>query len=84
MKSLLNAQLLQCVLTKLRLILPFLMPSFMLMDINFHLSIEIEIKRVGGEIVFVREGIIAKRMKGLEGKTSEIICIELTFLRKSG
>ena len=36
-------------------------------------------KKGGGKIVFVREGIIAKRMKDLEGKTSEIIFIELIF-----
>ena len=37
---------------------------------------------MGIKIVFVREGIIAKRMKELEGKTSEIICIELKFSKK--
>ena len=34
------------------------------------------------KIVFVRESIIAKRMKQLEGKISEPICIELTFSMK--
>ena len=39
-------------------------------------------KKGGGKIVFAREGIIAKKMKELEGKTSEIICMELTFSKK--
>ena len=39
-------------------------------------------KKGGGKIVFVREGIIAKIIKDLEGKTSEIISIKLTFSKK--
>ena len=39
-------------------------------------------KKCKGKIVFVREVIIAKRMNELESKTSEIICIELTFSKK--
>ena len=40
-------------------------------------------KKGGGKIVFVRQTIIARRMKELEGKTSELICIELTFSEKN-
>ena len=39
-------------------------------------------KKDGGKTVFVREGIIANRMKELDGKTSGIICIELIFSKK--
>ena len=49
-KCFLNAQLTLCVLTKLKLILPFPMSSFILTDINFHLSVEIEIKRAKGKL----------------------------------
>ena len=52
-----------------------------LMNIIFHLSVEIEIKRAEGKL-FLQDGIIAKKMKELEGKTSEIICMELTFSKK--
>ena len=37
-----------------------------------------------GKIIFVRKGIIVKRMNELVRKTSEIICIELTFSKKKG
>ena len=39
-------------------------------------------KNGGGKIVYTREGIIVKRLKELEGKTSEIICLELTISKK--
>ena len=39
-------------------------------------------KKDGGKTVFVREGIIANRMKEIDGKTSGIICIELIFSKK--
>ena len=35
----------------------------------------------GGKLVYVKQGIIAKRLENLETKFSETICIEL-FLRK--
>ena len=36
----------------------------------------------GGKIAFVREGIFAKRMKELGGKTCKVIFTELSFSRK--
>ena len=39
-------------------------------------------KHDGGKIVFVRNGIIAKRLESLEGKESETICIEVTISKK--
>ena len=62
---------------KLKLILPSPMPSFTLMDINFHLRNRNE--KGGRKINFVRKGIIAKIIKELEDETSE-----LTFSKKSG
>ena len=55
---------------KLKLIRPFPMPSFTLMDINFHLRNRNG--KGGRKINFVREGIIAKIMKELEDETSEL------------
>ena len=37
----------------------------------------------GGKLVYVKQGIIAKRLENLETKFSETICIEL-FPRKNG
>ena len=36
----------------------------------------------GGEIVFIREGLITKRLENLETKISETICLELTVSNK--
>ena len=36
----------------------------------------------GGKIVFVKEGLIAKRLKEIETKSSETIAIELTISKK--
>ena len=36
----------------------------------------------GGEIVYVREGFIAKRLANLKGNTSETICIEVMISKK--
>ena len=36
----------------------------------------------GGKLVYVKQGIIAKRLENLETKFSEIICIELTISKK--
>lgn len=36
----------------------------------------------GGKMVFMREGLITKRLKNFESKTIEIICIELTISKK--
>ena len=36
----------------------------------------------GGKMVFVKNGLIAKRIKSLETKISETICIELTISKK--
>ena len=33
----------------------------------------------GGELVFVKNGLTAKRVKDLETKVSETICLELTI-----
>ena len=45
----------------------FTFPSFLLMDINFHLSVQIQIKKAEGKFFLKgREGMIAKRMKELE------------------
>ena len=52
-------------------------PSFP--DAQFHID---GYKKGGGKSVFVREGIIAKRMKELDVKTFEIICIKFTFSKK--
>ena len=38
----------------------------------------------GGKLVFVKNSLVAKRVKDLETKGSETICIELKFQRKSG
>ena len=60
----------------------FSFPSFILMNINFHLSIEIEIKKAEGKFFLRWRVSLLKRVKELEGKTSKIICIELTFSKK--
>ena len=39
-------------------------------------------KHGGGKMVFVRNGIIAKRLECLEGKGSETICVEFTISKK--
>ena len=39
-------------------------------------------KLCGGKLVFVRNGIIAKRLESLEGKDSETICIKFTISKK--
>ena len=39
-------------------------------------------KHGGGKMVFVRNGIIAKRLECLEGKESETICVEFTISKK--
>ena len=36
----------------------------------------------GGKIVYIKEGIITKRISNLEGKSSETICLEITFSKK--
>ena len=36
----------------------------------------------GGKMVYIRDGIIAKRLENLEGKHSETICLELTVSKK--
>ena len=36
----------------------------------------------GGKLVYVKQGIIAKRLENLETKFSETICIELTVSKK--
>ena len=36
----------------------------------------------GGKLIFVKNGLIAKRVKDLETRVSETICIELTILKK--
>ena len=36
----------------------------------------------GGKIVFIREGLITKRLENLETKISETICLELTVSNK--
>ena len=38
----------------------------------------------GGKIVYVREGLFSKRLKNLESKNNETICIEVTISKKSG
>ena len=38
--------------------------------------------KAGGKLVFVKNGLIAKRVKDLETKVSETICIELTISKK--
>ena len=38
----------------------------------------------GGKIVYVRQGLISKRLKSFESKNIETICIELTIPKKSG
>ena len=38
----------------------------------------------GGKIVYVRQGLISKRLKSFESKNIETICIELTISKKSG
>ena len=57
-------------------------PSFILTNINFHLSVEIEIKKAEGKFFLRWRVSFLKRMKELEGKTSKIICIELTFSKE--
>ena len=39
-------------------------------------------KHGGGKMVFTRNGIIAKKLKSLEGKESETICIEVTISKR--
>ena len=36
----------------------------------------------GGKMVYIRDGILAKRLENLEGKHSETICLELTVSKK--
>ena len=36
----------------------------------------------GGKIVYVREGLFSKRLKNLESKNTETICIEVTISKK--
>ena len=36
----------------------------------------------GGKMVFIREGLITKRLENLETKLSETICLELTVSNK--
>ena len=36
----------------------------------------------GCKMVFVREGFIAKQMRNFETKNKEIICVELTIVKK--
>ena len=43
---------------------------------------ETEIITEGGGIVFIREGLITKRLENLETKISETICLELTVSNK--
>ena len=52
------------------------------MNINFHLSVETEIKKAEGKFFLRWRVSFLKRMKELEGKTSKIICIELTFSKE--
>ena len=40
------------------------------------------IMQYGGKLVFVKSGLIAKRVKDLETIVSETICIELTITKK--
>ena len=39
-------------------------------------------KHGGEKMVYIRDGIIAKRLENLEGKYSETICLELTVSKK--
>ena len=39
-------------------------------------------KHGGEKMVYIRDGIIAKRLENLEGKHSETICLELTVSKK--
>ena len=52
------------------------------MDTNFHHSVKIEINTEEGKLVYLRDGIISKRLENLEGKHSETICLELIVSRK--
>ena len=38
----------------------------------------------GGKLVYIKQGIIAKRLENFETKFSETICIELTISKKNG
>ena len=38
----------------------------------------------GGKTVYVRQGLISKRLKSFESKNIETICIDLTISKKSG
>ena len=39
-------------------------------------------KNGGDKIVFIRKGLITKRLKAFEGDTSETICLEVTISKK--
>ena len=39
-------------------------------------------KNGGGKIVFIRKGLITKRLKAFEGDISEMICLEVTISKK--
>ena len=59
-------------------IIVFHIHSFSLKITSFHLSVGAETQKGRGKIVYVRQGLISKRLKNFESKTIKTICIELT------
>ena len=57
--------------------------QFILENFQFPLFRRDRNSKEGGKLVYVKQGIIAKRLENLETKFSETICIEL-FPRKNG
>ena len=65
---------------KLNLMLPSQMSNFTLKDISTpHLGEIVRKKRGGGGIIFIRKGLIAKRLYVYEDTTSKTICLEVTI-----
>ena len=59
------------------------MPFFKLMAINSLLTEEIVAQNfpvgVGGKVVFIKSGLVSKRLKSYETPTAETICLELNI-----
>ena len=64
---------------KLNLMPPSQMSNFTLKDISTPYLGEIERKKSGGKIIFIREGLIAKKLYAYEDTTSKTICLEVTI-----
>ena len=56
--------------------------QFQIETINFRHFSRDRNSKGGGKIVYVRQGLITKRLKNFESKTIETICIELTISKK--